>query len=199
MSGIRAAQRRLPAGAAHALGGCHRLARGTAPAIDDEDRRRSRRARSGRPPTAARSASSTRRRLPHAFAHARARDPPMRVIAGDPQRCGVRGAPLIGVAGAYGAGAGACARDAGDAALAAPTGALDATRPTAVNLRWALDRVRAPCGARCRRASAPTRPGARPDAIADEDVAIEPRDRPRTALALLARAARSAGAAGAAC
>ena len=54
----------------------------------------------------------------------------------------VRGAPLIGVTGAYGL-ALAAAADASDAAVAAAYETLLATRPTAVNLRWALDRVRA--------------------------------------------------------
>lgn len=54
----------------------------------------------------------------------------------------VRGAPLIGVTGAYGL-ALAAAADASDAAIAAAYETLLATRPTAVNLRWALDRVKA--------------------------------------------------------
>ncbi|MBS0320815.1 MAG: S-methyl-5-thioribose-1-phosphate isomerase, partial [Proteobacteria bacterium] len=54
----------------------------------------------------------------------------------------IRGAPLIGAVGAYGL-AMALDRDAGDGALARAFGTLDGTRPTAVNLRWALDRVRA--------------------------------------------------------
>ena len=54
----------------------------------------------------------------------------------------VRGAPLIGAVGAYGL-ALALDADARDAALASAHAMLDATRPTAVNLRWALDRVRA--------------------------------------------------------
>lgn len=53
-----------------------------------------------------------------------------------------RGAPLIGSVGAYGL-AFALREDAGDAALAAAHARLDSARPTAVNLRWALDRVRA--------------------------------------------------------
>jgi len=53
----------------------------------------------------------------------------------------VRGAPLIGAVGAYGL-ALALDRDPTDASLAKAHAALDATRPTAVNLRWALDRVR---------------------------------------------------------
>jgi methylthioribose-1-phosphate isomerase len=53
----------------------------------------------------------------------------------------VRGAPLIGAVGAYGL-ALALDADPSDAGLARAHAALDATRPTAVNLRWALDRVR---------------------------------------------------------
>jgi len=53
----------------------------------------------------------------------------------------VRGAPLIGVTGAYGL-ALAAAHDPGDAAIEAARSQLLETRPTAVNLRWALDRSR---------------------------------------------------------
>jgi methylthioribose-1-phosphate isomerase len=53
----------------------------------------------------------------------------------------VRGAPLIGVTAAYGICL-ALRRDASDEALAAARETLLATRPTAVNLRWALDRMR---------------------------------------------------------
>jgi methylthioribose-1-phosphate isomerase len=54
----------------------------------------------------------------------------------------VRGAPLIGAVGAYGL---ALALDANpsDVGLAQAHAMLDAARPTAVNLRWALDRVHA--------------------------------------------------------
>ncbi len=52
----------------------------------------------------------------------------------------VRGAPLIGAAAAYGV-ALAMQEDAGDASLAAACAALLATRPTAVNLQWALQRM----------------------------------------------------------
>ena len=54
----------------------------------------------------------------------------------------VRGAPLIGATAAYGI---ACemARDPSDAALARAYDVLHATRPTAINLRWALDGMRA--------------------------------------------------------
>ncbi len=54
----------------------------------------------------------------------------------------VRGAPLIGVAAAHGY-ALAAREDASDAALARAYEVLLKTRPTAVNLRWALDRMRA--------------------------------------------------------
>jgi methylthioribose-1-phosphate isomerase len=52
----------------------------------------------------------------------------------------VRGAPLIGAAAAYGM-ALAAAADPSDGALAAAAAALAATRPTAVNLRWALAEI----------------------------------------------------------
>jgi len=54
----------------------------------------------------------------------------------------VRGAPLIGVAGAYGL-ALALRDDASDAGLARAYDSLLATRPTAVNLAWALNAARA--------------------------------------------------------
>jgi methylthioribose-1-phosphate isomerase len=82
----------------------------------------------------------------------------------------VRGAPLIGVAGAYGL-ALALRTDASDAALGAAHRTLNAARPTAVNLRWALDRMRAvvaPLPA-AERAAAAWREAGR---IADEDVEI---------------------------
>ncbi|RYJ01865.1 MAG: S-methyl-5-thioribose-1-phosphate isomerase, partial [Acetobacteraceae bacterium] len=52
----------------------------------------------------------------------------------------VRGAPLIGAVAAYGV---ALAMRADPASLDAVLPALNATRPTAINLRWALDRQRA--------------------------------------------------------
>ncbi len=54
----------------------------------------------------------------------------------------VRGAPLIGVTGAYGL-ALAAAQNANDGAIEDAYATLLATRPTAVNLRWALDRMKA--------------------------------------------------------
>ena len=53
----------------------------------------------------------------------------------------VRGAPLIGATAAYGM-ALAMAADASDATMARAYDRLMATRPTAVNLRWALDELR---------------------------------------------------------
>ena len=53
----------------------------------------------------------------------------------------VRGAPLIGACAAYGV-ALALRQDAGDGALDAALSTLAATRPTAVNLDWALTRLR---------------------------------------------------------
>jgi methylthioribose-1-phosphate isomerase len=54
----------------------------------------------------------------------------------------VRGAPLIGAIAAYGV-ALAMRADPSDAALDEACATLAATRPTAVNLRWALERMRA--------------------------------------------------------
>lgn len=54
----------------------------------------------------------------------------------------VRGAPLIGAAAAYGM-ALATVTDASDAGLRRAGEALIATRPTAVNLRWAVERMQA--------------------------------------------------------
>ena len=82
----------------------------------------------------------------------------------------VRGAPLIGATAAYGM-ALAMRADASDAALDAAHAALLATRPTAINLKWALDDMRAhlrPLPSAKRAAAA----YARAAAIADEDVAM---------------------------
>ena len=85
----------------------------------------------------------------------------------------VRGAPLIGATAAYGI-ALAMAEDPTDRHLDGAYAALNATRPTAVNLRWALDR--------CRGALRPLPVDARASAalalaheIADEDVEINRR------------------------
>jgi methylthioribose-1-phosphate isomerase len=62
------------------------------------------------------------------------------------RRLAVRGAPLIGVAGAYGVHLGIRGAPADDAGFAARFDAVCAeiagARPTAVNLRWAVDRMR---------------------------------------------------------
>ncbi|UJQ96106.1 S-methyl-5-thioribose-1-phosphate isomerase [Mariluticola halotolerans] len=57
----------------------------------------------------------------------------------------VRGAPLIGVTAAYGM-AFAMANDPSDKALDAAWEHLHETRPTAINLKWALDEMRAVLG-----------------------------------------------------
>ncbi len=82
----------------------------------------------------------------------------------------VRGAPLIGATAAFGL-ARELARDPSDASLETATATLMATRPTAVNLAWALNR--------CNAELLPVAPAERAEAalslalaIADEDVAI---------------------------
>ena len=82
----------------------------------------------------------------------------------------VRGAPLIGVTGAYGLML-ALQRDPSDGALQEAFERLNATRPTAVNLRWALERLRdrvASLPEAERAAAAQAEAGA----IAEEDVAM---------------------------
>jgi methylthioribose-1-phosphate isomerase len=81
-----------------------------------------------------------------------------------------RGAPLLAMTGAYGL-AMALAADASDESVARNQAMLLATRPTAVNLRWALDEIRdavvtLPEGQRAAAAFA------RADAICDEDVEL---------------------------
>jgi methylthioribose-1-phosphate isomerase len=94
--------------------------------------------------------------------------------AGDAERAiremWTRGAPLIGATAAYGL-AMALAEDGSDAALEAAHDMLLASRPTAVNLRWALDAVAAAVRplAPADRAEAAF---ARADAICDEDVEL---------------------------
>jgi methylthioribose-1-phosphate isomerase len=105
-------------------------------------------------------------RLPHAFEVAPLRSLEETAVAIEAMR--VRGAPLIGATAAYGL-ALALAEDPGDDALHRARRRLLATRPTAVNLRWALERMA--------RAVAALQPGDRAEAafaeaarIADEDV-----------------------------
>ncbi len=82
----------------------------------------------------------------------------------------VRGAPLIGAAAAYGLCLG-LRQDASDEALERGYATLLATRPTAINLKWALDEVAAVVRNRPReeRVAAAYRRAAE---ICDEDVAI---------------------------
>ncbi|TPM29772.1 S-methyl-5-thioribose-1-phosphate isomerase [Mesorhizobium sp. B2-3-5] len=82
----------------------------------------------------------------------------------------VRGAPLIGVTAAYGV-AMQMTDDASDAALDAVWETLHETRPTAINLRWALDEMRRflrPLPTEQRAAAAYRRASE----IADEDVGL---------------------------
>ena len=82
----------------------------------------------------------------------------------------IRGAPLIGAVGAYGL-ALALDRDASDEALDSAATALEVTRPTAVNLRWALERVRAKVAPLATSARADAA-WAEADAIVEEDMAM---------------------------
>lgn len=108
------------------------------------------------------------RRLPHDFVVARLID--CDAAAGAIRSMLVRGAPLIGATAAYGM-ALAMRADASDAALDRAYELLVATRPTAINLRWALDEMRSllrplPPSQR------PSAAYARAAAISEEDIAI---------------------------
>jgi methylthioribose-1-phosphate isomerase len=99
----------------------------------------------------------------------------------------VRGAPLIGVTAAYGV-AIAMAADPSDAHLEATWHQLHETRPTAINLRWALNAMKA--------LLTPIAPETRADAaykraaeIADEDVELN-RSIGRNGLAVIREIAR---------
>jgi methylthioribose-1-phosphate isomerase len=82
----------------------------------------------------------------------------------------VRGAPLIGATAAYGVWL-ALRADASDQSLEQAGAALMATRPTAINLKWALDEMQAAVRNRPRgeRVAAALR---RANEIAEEDIAI---------------------------
>jgi len=108
------------------------------------------------------------RRLPHEFVVARLTtcEEAAEAIRG----MLVRGAPLIGATAAFGM-ALAMRQDASDAALERASAMLVATRPTAINLKWAVERVRAalqPLASSARAEAA----YARADEIAEEDVVI---------------------------
>ena len=107
-------------------------------------------------------------RLPHVFTTLRLEN--MRDAERAIRDMQVRGAPLIGVTGAYGV-ALSMHHHASDAALAATCSVLLAARPTAVNLRWGVEKMRALLAPlpESERADAAWKEAAR---IADEDVAI---------------------------
>jgi methylthioribose-1-phosphate isomerase len=108
------------------------------------------------------------RALPHAVVTLRIADADAAATA--IREMVVRGAPLIGAVGAFGL-ALALDADPSDESLARAHAMLDATRPTAVNLRWALDRV----AARVRPLPPHRRAGAawsEADAIVAQDVEI---------------------------
>ena len=108
------------------------------------------------------------RRLPHRFETLRLSNAAAAALAISDMT--VRGAPLIGATAAWGM-ALACREDPSDAGLEHAGALLQAARPTAVNLRWAVERMR--------RRLEPLAPGQRAEAayeeaaiIADEDVAV---------------------------
>jgi methylthioribose-1-phosphate isomerase len=108
------------------------------------------------------------RRLPHEFVIERLTD--CDAAAEAIRSMLVRGAPLIGATAAYGV-ALAMRADASDAALDRARARLIAARPTAINLKWALDEMR--------RTLVPLPPSAREEAayarageIAEQDIAI---------------------------
>ena len=84
----------------------------------------------------------------------------------------VRGAPLIGAAAAYGMALAHGGRAVRCRRSSAPTTCCCATRPTAVNLRWALDDMRALLATAAAGQARATPPIAAPPRSADEDVAI---------------------------
>ncbi len=128
------------------------------------------------------------RALPHALRFERLRSPEDVYTA--IREMWLRGAPLIGAAAAYGMALG-LAQDAGDAALQRVAARLQAARPTAVNLTWALARMQR----HLRRLPEEARPAAawdEADAIAEEDVAAN-HAIGRHGLALIERIAQARG------
>jgi methylthioribose-1-phosphate isomerase len=129
-------------------------------------------------------------RLPHEFATMRLTD--LDAAAGAIKTMVVRGAPLIGATAAYGMCL-AVRADASDAGLARACEILAATRPTAINLRWALGEMIAavrhvPPGERV------TAAYARAGAICDEDVDLCRRIGEHGRMLIAAIAARKAAA-----
>jgi methylthioribose-1-phosphate isomerase len=107
-------------------------------------------------------------RLPHVFETATIAS--AEAMADAIRSMRVRGAPLIGVASAFGI-ALAVARDPSDESISKASALLRTTRPTAVNLAWAIGRMRerlAPVKLSERLVKAWTEA----QAIADEDVAL---------------------------
>jgi methylthioribose-1-phosphate isomerase len=107
-------------------------------------------------------------RLPHAFETVRLET--LADAARAIRTMIIRGAPLIGATAAYGVCL-ALRADSSDESLDAACATLAATRPTAINLQWALDQMRAAVRNRPRaeRVAAAYRRAAE---ICDEDVAI---------------------------
>ena len=108
------------------------------------------------------------RRLPHEFVVAQIDD--CETAADAIRSMLVRGAPLIGATAAFGM-ALAMRADASDAALDRAYQSLIATRPTAINLKWALEEMRGvlrPLPPSARAAAA----YARAAEIAEQDIAI---------------------------
>jgi methylthioribose-1-phosphate isomerase len=126
--------------------------------------------------------------LPHRFGVARltSLDDAARAIRG----MQVRGAPLIGAAAAYGICL-ALRQDASDEGLEHAVATLRGTRPTAINLKWALDEMTAAVRnqPRAARVDAAYRRAAQ---ICDEDVAINQAIGRHGALLIEAVAARKA-------
>src|ERR1043165_2652469 len=126
-------------------------------------------------------------RLPHVFETATARS--TEEIAEAIRAMRVRGAPLIGVAAAFGI-AMAVSRDPSDASVSEASNLLRKTRPTAVNLAWAIGRMREKLAA----VKPPERAAVawkEAQAIADEDVKLN-ESIGRSGLALLEREHKAA-------
>jgi methylthioribose-1-phosphate isomerase len=107
-------------------------------------------------------------RLPHVFETATIAS--AEAMADAIRAMRVRGAPLIGVAAAFGI-ALAVARDPSDESISKASALLRTTRPTAVNLAWAIGRMRERL-AKVKTSERLTTAWTEAQAIADEDVAL---------------------------